>query len=86
MQWACSTETFGDNQQALEHFTHALETASPALALDTYYYRASVCSSEGETPTAVADLDKIIAAGGNSDDYVVGRRLTSMGRQRRGRT
>ena len=63
-------ETFGDNQQALEHFTHALETASPALALDTYYYRASVYSSEGEYANAVADLDKIIAAGGNSDDYV----------------
>ncbi|MCB0149497.1 MAG: SUMF1/EgtB/PvdO family nonheme iron enzyme, partial [Caldilineaceae bacterium] len=63
-------ETFGDNQQALEHFTHALATASPALALDTYYYRASVYSSEGEYANAVADLDKIIAAGGNSDDYV----------------
>jgi len=63
-------EDFEDNQQALEHLSRALETASPALALDTYYYRASVYSSEGDYANAVADLDKVIAAGANSDDHI----------------
>ena len=64
-------EDFDDTQQAIEHLTHALESASPTLRLDTFYYRAIVYAKIGDFANAVADLDKIIAAGGSSDDYVL---------------
>lgn len=62
-------EGFDNHQLAIDHFTRALETASPALKRDIYHYRATVYAAEGDYARAIADMDVIITPNAGSDDY-----------------